>query len=96
MTDRRLAHLGTRLLAVLFCLLSALPAMAAETNSLQLPATKSCPPGRPAKAADQHAVTETGSYVDHVTRQYSTEVPSLSVKMPGGRLSVGLTCEHGT
>ncbi len=41
-------------------------------------------------------MTETGSYVDHVTRQYNTEGPEISVKTPGGRLSVGLTYEHGS
>ncbi|MCP4379500.1 MAG: hypothetical protein GY794_25430 [bacterium] len=46
--------------------------------------------------ADQHAVTETESYVDHVARQYSTEGPEMSVKVPGGRLSVGLSDEHGS
>ncbi len=69
MTDRRLAHLGTRLLAVLFCLLSALPAMAAETNSLQLPQPQRAVSAGAARESGRHAVTETSSYVDHVTRQ---------------------------
>ncbi len=93
MTHRR--YYSRNIILTLFlCLLSALPALAAETDTVQLPA-KELAAGA-ARAADQHAVTNTGSYVDHVTRQYSTEGPSLSVKVSGGRLSVGLTYEHGS
>ncbi len=34
--------------------------------------------------------------MDHGTRQYSIEGLSLSVKVPGGRLSVWLSDEHGS
>ncbi|MCP4375662.1 MAG: hypothetical protein GY794_05745 [bacterium] len=78
--------------------MSATPALAADINSIQAPdkeLERALIAGA-ARAADQHAVTTTGSYVDHVTRQYSTEGPFLSVKVSGGRLSVGLTYEHGS
>ncbi len=94
MTHRRPVYATSFILTLLLCLLGTVPTLAAETDALTLP-DKELAAGA-ARAADQHVVTETGSYVDHVTRQYSTEGPSLSVKMPGGMLSVGLSYEHGS
>lgn len=47
------------------------------------------------KPTEQHEQTVTGSYVNHLTRSYSTENPGLSMKVPGGSFRIGTSYEKG-
>jgi RHS repeat-associated protein len=47
------------------------------------------------KESTQHAGTDTGSYVDHRNRSYTTDTTGMVVKTPGGRGSFTLVYENG-
>ena len=93
MIHHRTVHSGNLVLVLFLCLLGRASTFAAKTDTLTPPA-KELAAGA-VRESDCHAVTETGSYVEHVTSQYSTEGSELTVKVPGGRLSVRLSYEQG-